>query len=608
MMARGSPLDATLVRVRVMLGAMLLAFGILALFMWRIQVAQGERYQKDLVRQSVRRVRLPGVRGRIFDRRGVCLADNRPSYCIAVYLEELRQSGGWTPTINRVDLMIDRLALVLGIPREIERDDIVTHIRKRLPLPLLLWQDLDPKVLARFSERTLGVPGIDIYVQALRRYPAGTTGCHVMGYVGRADPRPEEGKPYHYYLPDMAGRAGIEKQYDGILRGEAGGRLVRVDVSGFWHEDLDERKPRPGSDLLLTLDLRIQRLVQIALGTERGAAVVLDPSNGDVLAAVSTPGFNPNDFVPAIRQDLWDSILANEERPLVNRAVAGAYAPGSTFKPVVAMAALENHLATASTVYECPGYLKLGKTIFRCWTRGRHGELDMRESLQRSCNVYYYNLGTHCGHEYIAHMARALGLGRRTGISLPQEVAGLVPDDAWMRRTQGHGWRGGDTYNLSIGQGALLTTPLQMALVTSAIANGGHLYRPRLVKGIRAPGETKYRPIPPAMANELNWSKSSLEVVQGGMRDVVMSKQGTGRLARIDGVTMAGKTGTAQYGRTDEGKKLGWMIAYAPCDSPRYAVALVVEDALTGGVSAAPRIKQILEALLGGTDPMEKHG
>lgn len=592
-------LDDELVRIRIVFIAMLLGFGLLLLAMWRIQVAHGEFYQRDLVKQSVRRVRLPGNRGRVFDANGQCLADNRPSYCIAIYLEELRQPGGWSKTIDRVELILDRLSQVLGVPPEITREDIETHIRKRLPLPLLAWNDIDERVLSKLSERAAQVPGVGVYVQALRTYPAGPTASHTLGYVGRAEPVQDEETPFHYYLPEMAGKSGIEKRLDGVLRGEAGGRLVRVDVSGFRYEDLAQRDPRRGSDVQLSLDLGIQRLAEETLGEAAGSVVVIDPRNGDVLALVSSPGYNPNDFVPSISTDAWNAILEDELHPLLNRAVAGSYAPGSIFKPVVAMAALENGLATGATSFECPGYFDLGNTRFRCWTRGQHGLLTMREAIQHSCNVYFFHLGLKCGPDYIYHMAAALGLGEKTGISLDFESSGVLPNEGWVRRTQGHGWRKGDTCNLSIGQGYLTVTPLQMALVAATLANGGHRYRPRLVKGIREPGSATFRRIPPKVVTEMNWSKSSMDVVRGGMRDVVMSERGTGKLAYVEGATVAGKTGTAEYGKKEEGKKRGWMIAFAPYDEPRYAIAIVVDNAVSGGVTVAPKMQQLLTGLLG---------
>lgn len=589
--------DEEQLRTRSLYWLMLGVFGVLLVVLWNMQVAHGKSYQRDLMRQSVRRVRLPGLRGRMFDRAGACVADNRPSYDIAVYLEELRRPGRWSRTIDRVESCIRELSAILDRPAEVSREDIRIHTRKRLPLPLLAWRDVDEAALARLAERAGTMPGVDVHVEAVRFYPFGVSACHLLGYVGRADP-PEQGdEPYHYYIPEMAGRSGVERSYDGVLRGASGGRLVRVDVSGFRHDDLALREPHRGHDLRLALDMRVQRLIEEALGEDRGAGVVIDPSNGDVLAMASSPGFDLNAFVPAISVARWDEMRGDEGKPLLNRAAAGTYAPGSTFKPVVAVAALESGRATPQTSFTCPGYFNLGRARFNCWYHPGHGTLEMQQGLEHSCNVYFFRLALLCGYEPIYHMAAALGLGKKTDISLEYEATGLLPDDGWKRRFYGDGWRDGDTCNVAIGQGPLLVTPLQMALLAATLANGGRLFTPRLVTAVLDGNGEVVREIPPRVANELHWSARTVRTVREGMKDVVMSPRGTGRLAGVPGVTMAGKTGTAEYGRKDEGKRLAWMIAFAPYDNPRYAVALVVEEGATGGTTAAPRMKKIMTGL-----------
>ena len=587
---------------------MALAFVFLGVMLWRIQVVHGERYRDDELRQSVRRVRLPGMRGRLYDRHGIVLADNRPGHHIAVYLEELRRPGGWVRTVDHLELQLDTWAQELNVERELSRTDIEMHIRRRLPMPLIAWRDIDERTLGRWAERLAGIRGVDIYTEAVRVYPHNELFAHVLGYVGRADFEQPADQPYHYYIPEMEGRFGIEQRYDEALRGAAGGRLVRVDVSGFRHEDLGVRSPAAGRDLMLTLDVRIQKTIERVLEGTPGAAVVVDPRNGEVLAMASYPAFNPNDFVPTLSSAVWAELRDDPAQPLFHRAVSGAYAPGSTFKPVTALASLVNDFSTAQTRYTCTGSITLGRSAtFRCWQRHGHGPLELRESLTYSCNVYYYRLALQSGADAVAHMARTLGLGQRTGIDLNGEVAGLVPDDAWKRRTHGDAWRDGDTCNLSIGQGALTVTPLQMAMLTAAIANGGYVYRPRLVLGVREPGAEVFERTPAELVNDLEWNPIWVRDVRAGMRDAIMSDRGTGRLARIPGVSAAGKTGTAEYGPRDERRKRGWMIAYAPAEAPRYAVAIVTEDAESGGTTVAPMVRQLLEDLfapdgeLGGT-------
>ena len=600
--------DEEHLRVRILLVVMLAAFGVLLAALWRMQVAHGKNYQRDLMKQSVRRVRVPGMRGQILDRHGVCVADNRPSYCLALYLEELRQPGRWVKTIRYVNSLIDELSVTLGVPRQVTEDDIKTHVKKRLPLPLLIWSDLDETTMARLAEHAAKVPGVDIYVEAVRHYPYTNSACHVIGYVGRADPPKDEEESYHYYLPEMAGKSGLEKTFDDVLRGEPGGRLVRVDVSGFRHDDLASRAPQNGRHVVMSIDLRVQQLVETALADLVGAAVIVDPNNGDVLAMASSPGFDLNRFVPTISTEEWKRLSEDEGNPLMNRAAAGIYSPGSTFKPVVAISALEGGKATPNTSFSCPGYFMLGRGRFGCWYEAGHGLLNMQEGLEYSCNVYFFHLGLQCGQELIYHMAAALGLGRKTDIRLDYEASGLLPDDAWKRRMYHDAWRDGDTCNLSIGQGALATTPLQMAMVAATFANGGMLYRPRIVLGVREPEDGRFRAMPPQLVNNLSWSPANLRVVRDGMRDVVMSPRGTGRLAHVPGVEMAGKTGTAEYGRKGEGHKIAWMIAFAPYEHPRYAVSLMIEEGVTGGTTAAPKMKQIMTGLFKPTGSQEGEG
>ena len=328
--------------------AMLALFGALGVRLWRLQVAQGMEYQRKLAKQSLRSVRLPGVRGRILDRNGERLADNRPSYCVSLYLEELRKPGSVQRTVDNVMDTLYRLAETMDRPLQLAPGDVRLHLNRRTPLPLVAWRDLDETAVARFAERAAEFPGAELTVEPVRVYPGGVSACHLLGYVGRADleaaPEAEGGgapEKFHYYLPEMAGKSGVEKRLDGVLRANEGGRLeIQVDVAGFKFDEVSSRAPGRGSDVALALDARIQRAAEAVLAGERGAAVVVDPRNGDVLALASVPGYDPNDFVPAIPASIWKRLLDDPARPLVNRATAGEYAPGSTYKPVTQLAAI----------------------------------------------------------------------------------------------------------------------------------------------------------------------------------------------------------------------------------------------------------------------------
>lgn len=580
--------------------AMLGLFGVVVLRLWNLQVAQSTEYQRRLTRQSLRSVRLPGIRGRILDRNGARLADNRPSYCISLYLEELRRPGSVQRTIENVIDRLDRIAEAMDRPRQLQPDAVRLHLNRRTPLPLVAWRDLDETAVARFMERAAEFPGAALTVDPVRIYPHGRSACHLLGYVGRADEpaAPENGEPaekFHYYLPEMAGKSGVEKRLDGVLRANTGGKLeIQVDVAGFKFDEVSRRAPGKGGDVVLAVDQHIQQAAEAALEGERGAAVVVDPRNGDVLALASAPGYDPNQFVPAVSAAVWNRLLRDENRPLFNRATGGEYAPGSTFKPLTLLAALHSGKVQADTRFSCPGYFDLGPARFRCWQHWGHGSLDLQSAIRYSCNVYLFHAALACGPEAVQEMARACGFGRKTRISLDFERPGLVPDAAWKRAARGDNWRDGDTCNLSIGQGALLVTPLQLAMFAAALANGGTLWQPRLVREI-VPADGPPQVIAPApAAGGLRWEARHVRVVREGMRDAVNQPDGSGKRAALPHVKVAAKTGTAEYGVKGAGRKMTWMIAFAPFDEPRYAVALLVEDGVSGGTTAAPRVQQML--------------
>lgn len=552
-----------------------------------IQIEETGHYEKSMRRQSVRRVLLPAPRGRIFDRNGVCLADNRPSYCIAVFVEELRRPGRWSNTVNAVDIEIDRMAGILGIPRQIDREDIAQHVAKRLPLPLLAWEDIDPEILARFTELVLpDNNGMDVYVQPERVYPKGLTAAHLLGYIGRDKPVVTN-EFFHYNVMGMKGRSGIEAAMDGYLAGTPGGRLITVDVSGYRHSETN-RPPVPGKDIRLTIDIALQETLERLLAGHRGAAVAIDPRNGDVLALVSQPCFDPNAMSPAVSPRLWKALNRDPNRPLINRAVGGIYPPGSIFKPCVALAALDAGVPPDVT-YPCSGVFTLGRMRLRCAKRTGHGpNITFRYALEQSCNPFFCAVGVRTGIEAIDAYAAKFGFGKRSGIVLRGEAAGLLPDDAWKRRTGRGGWRTGDTANLSIGQGFLLVTPLQIGLYTAALANCGTLYRPRLVltPGVDEGEIVRRIPIP----------ERDLRIVRGGMYDVINAERGSGRRARVPGLSIAGKTGTAEYGPRSARRKHTWMIAFAPFEEPRLALAILVEDGDSGGRTVGPMIAETMRS------------
>jgi len=587
-------------------------FGVLVVRLWSLQVAKGGEYQRRLVKQSLRSVRLPGMRGRILDRNGTPLADNRPSYCLSLYLEELRRPGSVQRTVENVMTVLDRLAEVMDRPRSLFPKEVRLHLGRRTPLPLVAWKDLDEEAVARFMEHESEFPGVALTVEPVRVYPLEKQSCHLLGYVGRADISKlldavdgEEVEKFHYYLPEMAGKSGVEKRLDGVLRANAGGKLeIQVDVVGFKFDEVSRRTPGKGSDVVLAIDARIQQAAEELLNGDRGAVVVIDPRNGDVLALASAPGYNPNDFVPSIPSSVWNRLLKNDGRPLYNRATGGEYAPGSTFKPITLLAALHSGKVSAQTRFSCPGYYQLGNARFRCWQHWGHGSIDLQSAIRYSCNVYLYHSAMACGPEEVQEMARRCGFGRRTDISLDFERPGLVPDAAWKRRARHDGWRDGDTCNMAIGQGALLVTPLQLAMYTATLANGGTLWKPRLIQQI-VPADGEVQDIAPAEAiGSPDWGAHDIRVVREGMRDVVNAPDGTGKRAKLPDIIVAGKTGTAEYGVKGAGHKMTWMIAFAPYENPTVAVAFLVEDGISGGTTVAPRMKKLLAQVFHAEQPV----
>jgi penicillin-binding protein 2 len=575
--------------------ALALVFGagltFLAVSLHRVQVVQYAEFARDQVRQSVRRVQVPGPRGRIFDRNGVCLAENRASYCIAYYVEELRKRGPWIRTIGAVDADIDRLAAALGIPRQISYAAVSNHVVKSLPMPLLAWRDVDQGTLARWAEASDDFPGVDVYVQPERSYPQGSLAAHAVGYVRRDRPLPRPGERYHFHLPETFGANGIERQYNHLLTGHMGEQLIRVDARGYKHAVWEGQPAVAGQDVRLTLDVNVQRALEKALRGWRGAGVVVDPRSGEVLALASAPAYDLNDLVPAPTAGVWARLNADEGRPLINRAVQGRYAPGSTFKPVTALAALLKGDFNPEEAHTCDGAFVLGTMRLRCWNTYGHGAVALRKAIEQSCNSYFCRLGQSIGYDAIYAEAQKLGLGQHTGIDLPSESRGLLPTAEWKQKMMGDRWRVGDTCQLAIGQGLLVTTPLQMAMLVSVLANGGALHRPWLVR----------RDGPPEAAREMGWPPEAIALVRNGMRDV--AAVGTGRRVQVRGLEVAAKTGTAEYDAGGVRRKNTWVTAFAPFGRPAVAVAIVVENGESGGQTVAPMVRDVLVSVFGEAAP-----
>jgi len=588
--------------------AFTLGIAVITAELWRLQVVDVAASKENQRRQNTRSILIPGMRGRILDRSGRVLADSRPSRVIMCLPERFANKGGITNIANAVDSDLERLSAVLNLPRPpgLTHERIVRHMRESSALPIYVWRDIDDTTLARFAERADEFPGFDESVRAERIYPFASLAAHVIGYVGHDRPENDTAPSTHYWEPELKGRSGLEERYDGYLAGVTGEQRVLVDVRGFKPRAADAadkeasvRQPADGLDLVLTIDAPLQYVLERQLRGVLGAGVVLDPRTGAVLAMASSPTFDPNEFIPVLTHEKYRSLADDPDHPLLNRATSGTYAPGSTFKPVTALAALDAG-ADPEAEYNCRGVFTLGEFRLHCWDRYGHGEIALHRALRESCNTYFSNLGRMVGTNAIVRTAREFGLGSKTGIDLGAEAPGVVPDAEWKLANSGEPWYPGDTCQMAIGQGMLLATPLQMAVVCAALANGGDIYTPYL----RA--RDSWMP-PPKPMRRIHARAEDIERVRMGMRAV--AEEGTGKrvLFRYGErreryrlrTTCAAKTGTAEVGRGETRRKNTWVIAFAPYEAPTMAVAVVVERGESGGLTVGPKVHEILASRFG---------
>lgn len=573
-------------------GAQLGAFGLLAGRMYQLQVLESDRYTTlaDKNRIGLRLEVAP--RGVILDRHGKPLALNRTTYRIAVVPE----------IAGDMALVLDRLNWLVPLAEEQRAKVLEMARRQRSFVPVIVYDNLNWIEIARIGVNSPDLPGVEITATQQRIYPEREMGAHIVGYVGAVAKQELTGDPV-MSLPDFRiGKSGVEKVYDLKLRGDAGRRKVEVNAVGRTIRELQRTPESAGNTLQLSLDTHLQRFAADAFGEETGAAVIMDSNNGEILAMVSRPTFDPDLFANGISQKDWDALLAAPDAPLVNKAIAGQYAPGSTFKMVVALAALESGLVTPKSSFHCPGFLELGQGRFHCWNRGGHGKVDLHSGIVESCDVYFYEVARRIGIDRIAAMARKLGFGEPLGIDLPGEMPGLIPDKAWKRQRFDQPWQIGESLIAGIGQGYVLATPLQLAVMTARMVNGGRAVVPRLVKGDALAGEVPSTGIDPA----------NLDPVIRAMIGVTMDAKGTARAAQIPApdMRMGGKTGTSQVRRiTTRERRSGVLtnqerprehrdhalfVGFAPLTKPRYVTAVIVEHGGGGSKTAAPIARDLL--------------
>lgn len=572
-----------------------LGLSVLSVELYRVQVVDVAKFKEDLTQQATRRMRKPGIRGRILDSRGGVIAESRARRDLVCDLSVFLKSGGTAKTVKAVDEAISRVSEALGFdrPSSLTTNRIVRHIRTQSAVPLCVLRDLDEQSLARFEERASEFQGFSVESHAERVYPRGSFAAHLVGYTGRDRSSDDEDdvRMLAYEL-EMKGRAGLESFYDTYLAGIAGAVRIPVDARGFKPRgaarasialgETEERAAQDGLDLELTIDPVMQTAAEKQLEGVCGAFVAIDPRDGAVLALASAPTYDPNDFVPFVSAKRYRELADDENHPLMNRATAGLYAPGSTFKPVTALAALRSGIKPDSE-YECTGVYKLGTMRLHCWNRWGQGPMNMLHAIEQSCNPYFARLGYLMGTNSLFRMAREFGFEAKTGIDYAPERAGSLTSPPFYP---------GLACQSAIGQGRLQVTPLQMAVECATIANGGSVFTPYLKK--RAAGSP-----PPTPVRKLSCTAEQMNVVREGMLAVVEGKKGTGKSIGGLKVSCAGKTGTAQIGG---GQKNTWIIAFAPYEAPTVAVAMVVERGESGGKTVAPRVHAVLAAVFGEAD------
>jgi penicillin-binding protein 2 len=593
-----------------MIGAMVLVLARL----WQVQLRHGTEHSRATVRQSVRPIRLNAVRGRIFAAGGEVLVDNRARYDAVYHLAEMRQPG---KSSNTVRYLLNQTALLagrLGRPMVLTEEEIQRHLRVLPALPMTVFAGLDEREQAILAELMPPLPGLEISTRAEREYPRPGVASHVLGHTGRQQPETtaEMSQYLRFYArPELRGWAGLERQYDAELAGVAGSRLVRVSALGYVHDEIGTAIPsQNGYDLVLTLDLRAQMAAERVLDAPgyEGALVLVAVDTGAVLAMASVPGFDLSRVDSAQRDSAYYSSLLGdkEHKPLLNRAM-NTYTPGSILKPLIALAALDAGVLQPEALYDCVGAFQLGPEAYvRCWNRTGHGPLDLVHAIEGSCNPYFIAAGMAAGLDRIEPMLAGAGIGVRPGLDLPPQQperaeCGICPSrDYLLERSHGRRkWIAADTAFLSIGQGVIGITPMHAALYVAAIANGGSVYRPFLVRSVRRADGREVRAAVPVIDSRLPVQAEPLELVRQGMYEVVNGSKGTGRNAHNSVISLAGKTGTAEVEAGEDRHHDTWFIGFGPVEDPRYALAVLVEHGESGGRTAALLAGRFFEHWLG---------
>lgn len=575
-------------RIRV---AALLVSGVILILMlrlWDLQILQGERLLLLSINNRLRIRPVEAPRGLILDRNGEIMVENRASFDLYATPEDI-------PDIEEA---AGRLAEILQVPPE-ELRQRLSQRQAYAPQPVLVRKGIDERTVMAIEEQKIDLPGVGLRVRPVRAYPTGGTAATLLGYVTEVSHAQLESKEFHDFRPgEMMGQAGVERRYDAFIRGIDGGEQIEVDARGKVTRLVQRVEPRSGFNLYLTLDNRLQRIAEESFRGRSGALVAINPSSGEIVAMVSKPSYDPNQFSQRMTPEQWRMLASDPKHPMQNRGLQGQYAPGSIFKLVTALAALEKGAITPDTKFSCNGSFTLGSHVFHDWKKGGHGTMNLRQGIANSCNIYFYNTALKTGIGEIARVARELGLGAAPGIGLGDEARGVIPSPEVRTRWPG-GWYPGNTVMAGIGQGMVTVTPMQVLMMVSAIANGGTIYRPWVVRRVETLDRESIEEYAPEVIRKVNIDPDNLAIIREGMQAVV--SEGTGGRARVPGLAVAGKTGTAQVVRSGgpvrgDHRDHAWFAAFAPADGPQIAVVVLVENAGFGGAVAAPIAKSVLEA------------
>ena len=580
-----------LIRVMILAFLVMLMFSVLLIRLWKVQVLSGWEFDEKASRQYVRSIRLPALRGRIISSDGRLLAANRPSIEVRFHLSEMPLSGKLNASANYILKKVEQVEKCVGRKSGLTQKDILFHMQHYPGVPMVVLKELDQAELARIAEFTPKkkeeeLPGMELAAYSTRVYPGRSLACHLIGYTGLQDPRTAEDRSaYSYYQRETAGRAGLEQIRNELLQGRPGRKLVKVNHRGFVHEVIEEQPAEPAADLVLTLDARLQAKAESLLQGKSGAIVMLDAKDGSVLAAASAPGYDLNRFIPRILSRDYREIENQPGKPFLNKAIQDAYMPGSIIKPLIALTMLENGVSPDDET-DCNGatYFSDGSRI-RCWAwqSGGHGPLSITSALKVSCNDFFIENGMQLGLEKIRDIFISAGLGSKTGIGL-QETAGVLPD-----RKRWPNWNAYETALISIGQGKIQISPIQAASYAAALANGGELWTPRLIREIRYPETGKTKPLEPKLRGRLKASPENIAIVREGMYRAVNEPGGGGANARLSEFVVSGKTGTAEVGSGENHSKNTWFIGFAELPSGRLtAVSVLVLNGEAGNRTAAP--------------------